>query len=339
MKIAIVGGSFDPIHAGHIQMANYSIQTLKVDEVWFMPTSSTPLKNRNLTMNQQRLAMIDLVTQKNPRFKVCTLELEREGKSYTYDTLNELKKVYPDHEFYWIIGNDQLMQFEKWYKADELVKMAHFVCFERDGQLTGSKYDITCMKMPPVPVSSSEIRMGNKLNYLPEEVLHYIYHNRLYVENFVASRLPEKRYKHSLSVASLCEEFALNNGYDMHIAYYVGLFHDIAKYMPKEQMLKWMEKICPENIKWPVPVWHGFVGAAITQSIFDIQNPIIYNAIYHHVLGTSRDPYAMMVFCADKLDPLRGYDSSSLIQMCNENLEKGFDLVIKQNKEYLQKAG
>lgn len=339
MKIAIVGGSFDPIHAGHIQMANYSIQTLKVDEVWFMPTSSTPLKNRDLTLNQQRLAMIDLVVQKNPKFKVCTLELEREGKSYTYDTLKELKKIYPDHEFYWIIGNDQLMQFDKWYKADELVQMAHFVCFDRDGQLTGSKYDITCMKMPPVPVSSSEIRIGNKLNYLPEEVLHYIYHNRLYVKNFVASRLPEKRYRHSLSVARLCEQFALNNGYDMHIAYYVGLFHDIAKYMPKEQMEKWMKSICPENMKWPLPVWHGFVGAAVTQNIFDIKDPIIYNAIYHHVLGTSKDPYAMMVFCADKLDPLRGYDSSSLIQTCNDNLEKGFDLVVKQNKEYLEKAG
>ena len=84
MRIAIVGGSFDPIHNGHIQMANQSLQALQVDEVWFMPTSSTPLKDRELTLDQERLAMIDLVVQKDSRFKVCTLELERAGKSYTY---------------------------------------------------------------------------------------------------------------------------------------------------------------------------------------------------------------------------------------------------------------
>ena len=338
MRIAIVGGSFDPIHNGHIQMANQSLQALQVDEVWFMPTSSTPLKDRELTLDQERLAMIDLVVQKNPRFKVCTLELERAGKSYTYDTFKKLIKTYPEHEFYWIIGNDQLEQFDKWYHADELVKMAHFVCFDREGKLSESKYDIMCMRMPSVPVSSSEIRLGNKLNYLPEDVLRYIYRNRLYVKDFVAARLTEKRYKHSLSVAKLCEDFALNNGYDMHIAYYIGLFHDIAKYMPKDEMVKWMNSICPENMEYPVAVWHGFVGAAVTKDIFLIDDPIIYNAIYHHVLGTSKDPYAMMVFCADKLDPLRGYDSSKLIEICNKDIKEGFDLVVQQNREYLKRG-
>ena len=246
--------------------------------------------------------MIDLVVQKDSRFKVCTFELERAGKSYTYDTLKKLIETYPEHEFYWIIGNDQLEQFDKWYHAEKLVKMAHFVCFDRNGMLADSKYDIMCMTMPSVPVSSSEIRMGNKLN------------------------------------AKLCEEFALNNGYDMHIAYYIGLFHDIAKYMPKDEMIKWMNSICPENMEYPVAVWHGFVGAAVTKDIFLIDDPIVYNAIYHHVLGTSQDPYAMMVFCADKLDPLRGYDSSKLIEICNKDIKKGFDLVVQQNREYLKRG-
>ena len=95
MRIAIVGGSFDPIHDGHIQMANQSLQGLGVDEVWFMPTSSTPLKDHDLTLDQERLAMIDLVVKKNQKFKVCTLELERAGKSYTYDTLKKLIETYP----------------------------------------------------------------------------------------------------------------------------------------------------------------------------------------------------------------------------------------------------
>lgn len=338
MKIAIVGGSFDPVHNGHIQMAYFALDTLLVDQVWFMPTSSTPLKNHDLTLNQERLAMLDLVVKQNKKFKVCTIELEREGKSYTYDTLQILKEKYPENEYYWIIGNDQLEQFDQWKKAEEIVKMAHFVCLDRDGRMSHTKYDIASYHMPMVPVSSSEIRKGNKLNYVPDEVLAYIYKNRLYVENFVRERLTEKRFQHSLSVASLCETFALHNGYDIHIAYYVGLFHDIAKYMPQEEMKKWMLSICPENLKWPVAVWHGFVGAQVTKDIFNIKNPVIYNAIYHHVLGTSKDPYAMMVFCADKLDPLRGYDSSALIHSCIHDIEKGFEEVVLENQKYLQKG-
>ena len=106
----------------------------------------------------------------------------------------------------------------------------------------------------------------------------------------------------------------------------------------KDEMLKWMQSVCPENMEYPVAVWHGFVGAAVTKDIFLIENPIIYNAIYHHVLGTSQDPYAMMVFCADKLDPLRGYDSTKLIEICNKDIKEGFDLVVQQNREYLKRG-
>lgn len=338
MRIAIVGGSFDPIHNGHIQMADQAIDCLGVNEVWFMPTYQTPLKDRELTSTQERLAMIELVVKKNPKFKVCTFELERQKQSYTYDTLIELKRIYPDHEFYWIIGNDQLMQFDQWKHADELVKLAHFVCFDRDGQLCDSKYDIQCLHMPIVPVSSSEIRLGNKLNYVPEDVLDYIYKNRLYVEDFVKSRLTEKRYLHSISVANLCVEFALSNHLDIHKAYYIGLFHDVAKYMPQDEMKKWMEVVCPENLTLAVPIWHGFVGAIVLEHVFYMHDPIIYNAIYHHVLGDSTDPYAMIVFCADKLDPLRGYDSSALINACKEDIVSGFKMVKAENEKYLQRG-
>ena len=128
--------------------------------------------------------MIKLAIEPYVNFKLCTLELEREEKSYTIDTLRELKKRYK-HEFYWIIGNDQLEQFDRWKDPEKLVKMAQFVCFDRDHMLTKTSYDIKRLHMECMPVSSSEIRMGNKLNYLPSKVLDYIYANRLYVKEFV----------------------------------------------------------------------------------------------------------------------------------------------------------
>lgn len=336
MKVAIIGGSFDPIHYGHLQMGHQALEKIGVDEVWYMPTKDTPLKERKLTSESDRAKMIALAIEGVSSFKLCTLELERNEKSYTIDTLKELKKRY-DHEFYWIIGNDQLKQFDKWKEPDELLKLATFVCFDRDGELFDSLYPIQKMHMPAMPVSSSEIRVGNKLNYLPRNVLNYVYSKRLYVEDFVKTRVNEHRFRHSLSVANLCEQFASSNGLDKDKAYYVGLFHDIAKSMSKEKMQPWMEAICKENMKYAVPVWHGFVGSEVIDRIFYIHDETIKNAIYHHVLGTSTDPYAMAVFCADKLDPLRDYDSSKQIVLCNEDLYKGFIQVKKENEEYLRK--
>lgn len=338
MKIAIVGGSFDPIHYGHIEMGKQALKQLQCDEVWFMPTRHTPLKSRTLASDEHRLNMIQLAIEFEPRFHVCTMEMEREGKSYTIDTLKELRKKYPEDSFYWVIGNDQLKQFDQWKGADELVKLAHFVCFDRDGQLNESKYDIQRMHMPMMPVSSSDIRIGNKLNYVPENVLKYIYAHRLYVTEFIHTRVNEHRYQHSVSVANLCEEMAIANQLDGQKAYYVGLFHDVAKAMSKEKMEAWMDIICPENKKYAVPVWHGFVASEIIDRIFYIHDPQIKNAIYHHVLGTSQDPYAMIVFCADKTDPLRDYDSTDMIEACKKDIASGFQWVKSENDKYLKKG-
>lgn len=336
MKIGILGGSFDPIHEGHMAMAHEAYKQLNLDEVWVLPTAKTPLKSRDLTDNEHRLNMIYLAIEDFPYIKACTLEMEREGTSYTVDTARELTTKYPENEFYWIIGNDQLMQFDKWKDADEIVKMVQVVSFDRDGQIGNPLYNIKTLHMEMMPVSSSDIRVGNKLNYLNEKVREYMYKNRLYVENFVRTRVNEHRFKHSLSVAALCEDLADCNDLDVDKAYYIGLFHDIAKSMTKEQMEPWMDIICPENKSYAVPVWHGFVGSEIVDRVFYINDWQIKNAIYHHVLGTSDDPYAMLIFCADKLDPLRKYDTSFGTNLCRDDLRTGFEYEKNENKKYLE---
>ena len=336
MKIGIFGGSFDPIHSGHIEVARQAYALLNLDEVWFLPSSKTPLKDRNLTDNEDRKHMISLSIQNIPYFSLCTIEMEREGISYTIDTVLELKRLYPDDDFYWIIGNDQLKQFHLWKEANRICEEVKVVCFNRDYQMSSTKYPIQCLHMKDVCVSSSEIRKGNKLNYLCDGVLDYIYEKRLYVEEFVKSRVKPKRFEHSLSVAKLCSQFAINNDLDEKKAYYAGLFHDIAKSMTVKEMEPWMDILCPENKSYAPAVWHGFVGSEIVDRIFEIHDPQIKNAIYHHVLGTSEDPYAMIVFCADKLDPLRDYDTSYGIGLCNENIYKGFLYECEENRKYLE---
>lgn len=336
MRIGILGGSFDPIHSGHISLANRAKQLLNLDEVWILPSSLTPLKDRKLTNDEDRKNMILMSIASYPHLKLCTLEMERKGVSYTIDTIKQLKQMYPEHDFYWMIGNDQLKQFDLWKEPEQICELVHVICFNRDHEIVSTSYNIQTLHMDDVLVSSSEIRNGYKLDYLCDGVLDYIYEHRLYVENFVAQRVKPKRFAHSVSVAHLCEEFARNNGFDVQKAYYTGLFHDIAKSMTKEEMEPIMDSLCPENKKYAVAVWHGFVGSVIVQRDFKIHDAQIINAIYHHVLGTSDDPYAMMVFCADKLDPLRDYDTSYGISLCNEDITKGFKHELEENKKYLR---
>ena len=339
MKIALLGGSFDPVHYGHLQMAKEAMQVLKVDEVWFIPAKKTPLKDRILTSDTDRLAMLKIALADFPQFKVNPIEMQREGISYTIDTLEALHRQYPSYTFYWLIGNDQLEQFDLWKDPDRLVQLAYFVCFDRDGKLAQTKYPIQQFHMEPMPVSSSEIRKGNKLNYLDEEVLRYVYQHRLYVKDFIKERVSPKRFSHSVSVAHLCEEFAKAHDLDTQKAYYIGLFHDVAKNLSKEVMEPWMDCICPENKKYPVAVWHGFVGSEIIKRVFYIYDDQISHAIYHHVLGTSHDPYAMIIFCADKLDPLRGYPVKDSIACVKQDLAKGFEMVQEENRKYLKGKG
>lgn len=338
MKIAILGGSFDPIHYGHLAIAHTALERLQCDQVWFLPSHDTPLKEKKQTEAHHRVAMLERAIQGVPAFAICDAEIRRKGVSYTVDTLRELIRLYPEDSFVWLIGNDQLRQFSQWKDADQLVKMAQFVCVDRDGQLDETTYPIQRITMEPVPVSSSQIRLGQRLNYVPESVLEYMYQHELYLEGFVQSRVTKKRFQHSCSVADLCRQFARANQYDEHKAYLAGLFHDIAKSMKREEMEPWMDILCPANKDYPVAVWHGFVGSEIVDRIFGLRDPDLKEAIYHHVLGTSTNPYAMMVFCADKTDPLRGYDSGDMIRACMENLEQGFHYVKEENERYLRKG-
>lgn len=338
-KVALLGGSFDPVHNGHVAMAEAALKELGVDEVWLVPANQSPLKNFVPTSNEHRLAMLELVCREHPQFKVCDLELHREGMSYTIDTLEELHRLYPDTEFYWILGADQQAQFEQWKDWQKLLTLATFVVVDRNENLKtdGIHKEFIPLAMEPVDVSSTQVRHGKRLNLIPESVRQYILDHELYLVEWIRPQMTQHRFAHSNSVARLCRELAQSNGYDPHKAYLAGLFHDIAKDLEKEEMEKWVRARFPDALGEHRAIWHGYVGSTVIQHVFGIKDPQIINAIYSHVKGTSYDPYAMMVFIADKIDPLRGYDSSALYNASIQDLYQGFELVKAENKSYLEK--
>jgi nicotinate-nucleotide adenylyltransferase len=185
-KIGILGGTFDPPHNGHLLIANEVLNTLGLDEIWLMPNGEPPHKQKsNSASNEERLKMLELAIQPNQDFKVQPIELEREGKSYTFDTMTLLYERYPKHQFYFIIGADMIEYLPKWHKIDELIKLVQFVGVERPNYSHQTHYPIQYVDVPAFDVSSSMIRdrlkKGRTVRYLlPDSVLEYIEEKHLY---------------------------------------------------------------------------------------------------------------------------------------------------------------
>lgn len=184
-RFGILGGSFDPIHVGHLIKAQDAVEHCDLDVVFFVPTAQSPLKKHSpVASNEQRLEMIERSIAGYPQFQAFDWELTQGGTSYTIETVNYLKEQFPEDSIYWIIGADQVVQLNHWKAIDELVSQVHFICFERPGFTWKVPEGIASERIIPVSghvveISSSEIRErlsgGQSADFfLSAEVAKYI---------------------------------------------------------------------------------------------------------------------------------------------------------------------
>ena len=187
MKIGVLGGTFNPIHYGHLILGEQVSGQLKLDRVIYVPTFMPPHKSsKNVIKAQDRLNMIKLAVKGNDRFMVADVEICRKGKSYTVDTLREIKKQYPFAELFFICGSDLVAEIPTWKNVDEVYKLAKFVLAKRPGfgkRLSGKSF--LKISVAQVDISSSLIRdlvkRGSSIRYLtPDSVVRYIEKHRLY---------------------------------------------------------------------------------------------------------------------------------------------------------------
>lgn len=200
-KIGIMGGTFDPIHNGHLLLGRQAYQEYKLDQVWFMPSGIPPHKKDHVvTPVEERLAMVQLAIEKYPYFVCSDFEIKRLGNTYTAETLRLLHERYPEHCFYFIIGADSLYQLESWYHPREVMNQAVLLVADREyeqapcsieTQITYLKEsygaDIRILHCEEVDISSGELRemeaKGKRLYpYVPECVEMYIKEHGLYQE-------------------------------------------------------------------------------------------------------------------------------------------------------------
>ncbi|AXI09521.1 nicotinic acid mononucleotide adenylyltransferase [Oceanobacillus zhaokaii] len=184
-RIGILGGTFDPPHLGHLLIAEEVRLTLELEEIWFIPTYTPPHKNETKTSATDRINMLDQALDSNPFFKINSIEIERLGKSYTFDTMRTLTNEFPDDKFYFIIGADMVEYLPHWHRIDELVSVVQFVGVKRSGYKLKTEYPVIEVDIPLIDISSSmlrkRLRSHQSVKYLvPDVVTNYIRENKLY---------------------------------------------------------------------------------------------------------------------------------------------------------------
>ena len=201
MRLGIMGGTFDPIHWGHLVSDEAARHQFLLDQVLFVPAGQPPHKEgRRVSSAEDRYLMTFLAIANNPVFHISRIEIDRPGQSYTYDTIAKLRETFELTELFFITGADAMREVLTWHRAEELLTMSHFVAASRPGftledymqqeaiQRFRQKGNIHLIEVPAMAISSTDLRRrvlkGEPIKYLvPETVENYIYKNKLYVED------------------------------------------------------------------------------------------------------------------------------------------------------------
>ena len=340
MNIIIFGGSFDPIHNGHLNMAEKAQKDLN-GEVYFVPAPISVWKETSVPA-EDKINMIKLAIEGKEHFHIDTFEIDSGKKTnYSIDTVRYFKEKYPKAKLYYLIGYDQVNEFHRWKDAEELVKLAQIIFFVRpDIEIKNDniqRFHMQEIRGGGIIVSSSDIRNLKSLN-MPDSVIYYIADHRLYYVKKMQEYINERRLSHSISVARTAYEIAKANKLpNPEGAYIAGLLHDIGKWNDESKERRIVEQHFPEYLELAPFAYHQFAGAWTAQNDFGIEDQEMLDAIKFHATGSGNmSPLGKIIYAADKIEPTRGFDSSDLIAAMMKDYESGFKIVLQANKEFLE---
>lgn len=189
-RIGVLGGTFNPVHIGHLAIAQTAQEAMKLEKIIFVPSNWPPHKSaQSLALADHRYNMVRLAIKDNPFLSASDFEIKKEGKSYTIDTLWYFRRIFPrDTKIFFIIGGDMLSQLKNWKYIEDILKIATFIVVNRPGEFRkaqGIKVDYQSVSMPGIDISSSYIRGRIAQNktikyFVPESVIRYIKKHKLY---------------------------------------------------------------------------------------------------------------------------------------------------------------
>lgn len=329
-KVAIMGGTFNPIHFGHLILAQNIKEMFQIDKIIFIPTGNSPHKNTLLNA-EHRYNMTKLAIEDNDDFLISDIEISKKEKCYTIDTLKQIKSMLnKEATLYFITGTDSINQINIWKEYEKLFDYASFIAAERLGYKINEdllKNDkIHFCKTQYIQISSTDIRerLYNNKNasyLLPKNVLKYILENNLYKCDYfnkynsyvqkLKLNLNEKRFNHSLEVAKEAKKLANNYNIDEEKAFLAGLLHDCAKCFSIEQI----QKTAMDNnytldavVKIQPELAHSFLGYFVAKNEYNIKDEDILNAIKYHTTGKKdMSMLEKIIYIADYIEPTRTY--------------------------------
>ncbi|MDR0287208.1 MAG: nicotinate-nucleotide adenylyltransferase [Clostridiales bacterium] len=335
MKVGILGGTFDPIHVGHLIIAESVRKEVGLDKILFIPSGDPPHKQGiGISSPVDRGEMVRLAIKDNEYFEMSSIEINREGYTYTIDTLKQLfTEKSGNDEYFFIVGADVLEELFTWKDYRDVFRMCEFLAVKRPGHDNWSfsaaieaasreNAIITAIEAPLVDMSSSEIRKafssGKSIRYMvPKAVEEYIVYKNLYrtdiwsigeIMTDMEKRLSPKRYRHSLGVMNESVRLAKLFSGDENKCRLAGLLHDIAKNVDNNKLQEIFDKHylkgkCDGFCK---KVLHGPVGRIMAQELYNINDIEVLEAIGCHVTGEpGMGITACIVFLADYTEPGR----------------------------------
>ena len=369
MKIALFGGSFNPPHAGHVEAAKSVVACLQPDRLLIMPTCVSPHKimAADTPALEVRKRLCELAFGEIPQAEISDLEMRRTGKSYTADTLTELKAMYPDDELVLIMGTDMILSLETWYKPELIMELAEIAVLlrgvdEDDRVSSHIEYlkktygaRITLLKAGVYPAASTDVRnalkQGSGRELLTAPVYEYTVRNRLYGAKASLDYLREKGHAmlHPKRVPHVkgCEEEAIRLaerwGADPYEAAAAGILHDITKRLSVEEQLILCDKygiIIDMSVAGSDKTLHQITGAAVAYHEFGV-NEAIRDAIRWHTTGKpDMTDLEKIIYLADYIEPNRRFDGVERIRKLSyEDLDAAMEDGLRMTMEDLTSRG
>ena len=332
-KIGILGGTFDPIHAGHLSIARTACRESKLDQVLLLPDGMPPHK-KELTAARARLNMTILAAREDPALQTCDLEVEREGTTYTIDTLRQMRQLYPEDSLFYIIGGDTLFQLPTWHEAEHLHEVCTMIAVPRMGderqalldqvarlrETLGLEILLTREYGPEISSTAIRERLSRRETVeemIPECVLDYISTHGLYAQPYsqmarqLKDTLSDYRFRHTLSVAETALWLAFRHGVDPQMAHLAGMLHDCAKGMDAPTLLHLIKTggVSADELELSMPaLLHAPAGAVLARTQYHVNNPAVLAAIRWHTTGRrNMTPLEKVVYLADMIEPTRAY--------------------------------
>ena len=336
MRIAVYGGSFNPPHLGHTEAARSVYEWLRPDIFYIIPAGTPPHKDmeEGSPGAGQRLAMCTLAFGDIPGVQISDMELRREGKSYSVDTVEALRAEYPEDEIFLVIGSDMFLSFREWYKYQSILKLCTLAVLSREEddaqELERFRRELeeSCgaavemIPHVPLPMSSSEVRVRLRLglgsDMLPEGVYAYIVKNRCYeaqpeltwLREQVYSRLTPRRIAHTAGCESEAVMLAKRWGEDQEKAAVAAILHDVTKRLSDENQLILCRKygiILEIGERENPKLLHARTGAAVAADEFGVSEEI-YEAIRWHTTGKpDMTMLEKIIYLADFIEPTRDF--------------------------------